>query len=180
MTWQDDKGDALPPPSAPPSPPPPPPPPFSAPRRQQPSPKPAPSISVTTARSDRSPGGDAHALLCICSEYLIPGFFGPEHIHCAALIGRLNVLGGCFDWPPLRDSVPVAFSPPAPGGRWPHGAAYQSTSHSPRHHRGGIQNESLVVFPQKCLISDLRPLSLLTLSVSSPTIHSVAIVSLKI
>lgn len=71
----------------------------SAPGRQQPSPNnPCPFFFfVTTARSDCSPGGDAHALLCICSEIQIQGLSRKYQLCCFDwLFESWNVLGLVF------------------------------------------------------------------------------------
>lgn len=67
-----------------------------------------------------------------------------------------------FDWPVLWNRVPTVFC----GRGWPQGPAYHSTNHSLQHHRRETQNwpwikvtGSFRVFPQKCLISNLWPLS---------------------
>lgn len=80
---------------------------------------------VATARSDCSPGGDAHALLCICSEIQIQGLPRKYQLCCFDwLFESWNVLGLVF-WLPaaVRDGDPVALVLSAQSRGWPHGPA---------------------------------------------------------
>lgn len=131
------------------------------------------SISVTTARSLIASPLETPMLCCVFTLKIRPRVLSRSRPLCCFdwLFEPWNVLSWCFDWPLLWDSVPLAFC----GRGWPHGPAYRSTYHSTSPRRNTRNwprikvTGSFVVFPQKCLISDLWPLSfslLLSLSLN--------------